>query len=377
MPPRRPSSPLPPVPSARERTRLLRALEADEDALTLEVDGHAVDVTHLSRVYWPASPAMSAPAVTKRDYLRYLVEVAPALLPPLAGRPLTLFRWPTGISGRRVRQKHWEIPVPAFVSRTAIFSESKSAADDYICCDNLATLLWLGHMGALELHGWHSRVRPDSDSASRRTDFAASLAALRASVIEYPDYLLFDIDPFLDPAEVASGSPAAAATASARDFAACREVALWLKDVLDGMALTALLKTSGRTGLHVAVPIERTLPFEAVRDVARLIGGHLAAAHPRVITLDWSVRSRTGKVFLDVNMNVRGKSMPAPWSVRGVPGAPVSMPLDWAELPRVSPLDFRLDTALPRLARHGAAWNALLTGKQSLEAHIAAGARRG
>jgi len=360
-------------PAARERAQLVAALGMPGTDGMLTVEGHAITLTHLDRVYWPADPATGSPPITKRDYLRYLIAVAPALLPPLAGRPLTLFRWPTGIAGRRVRQKHWEIPLPAFVVRTAIFSESKGAADEYILCDNLATLLWLGHMGALELHGWHSRVQPGPDSAVDSTLFAASLESLRGSVIEYPDYLLFDIDPFIYAGGEAPGRPP---EHSAAAFEGCRRVALWLKELLDGLRLTALLKTSGRTGLHVAVPIERTLPYEAVRDVARLIGDHVARAHPQEVSVDWSVQSRTGKVFIDYNMNVRGKSMPAPWSVRGVPGAPVSMPLDWAELPHVSPLEFRLDNALPRLRRHGSAWTAVLTGKQSLEAHVGGTAGR-
>jgi bifunctional non-homologous end joining protein LigD len=361
-------------PTPRERADIDAALQAGDDAVTLGIQGHTVAVTHLSRLYWPPQPEASTPAVTKRDYLRYLVAVSPALLPALAHRPLTLFRWPSGIGGRRVRQKHWEIAVPPYVTRTAIFSESKSAPDDYICCDNLATLVWLGHMGALELHGWHSRITPGPGSATRSTDFAASLAALRASIIEYPDYLLFDIDPF-----VYSGAeaPGRHPERNARAFDLARRAASWLHDLLDAMGLESLLKTSGRTGLHVAVPLCRTLPYAAVREVARLVAAHVLREHPREITLEWSVERRTGKAFLDANMNARGKSMPAPWSVRGVPGAPVSMPLDWDELPGVAPHAFHVGNAAARLARRGDPWARLLTARQDLAARLTGARDRG
>jgi bifunctional non-homologous end joining protein LigD len=355
--------------SARERGHVDAVLQASGDAAELDVQGHRLAVTHLSRVYWPAHPQAHLPAVTKRDYLRYLLAVAPALLPALAHRPLTLFRWPAGITGRRVRQKHWEIPVPAFVTRTAIWSESKSAPDDYICCDNVASLLWLGHMGALELHGWHSRITPGRDAATQSTAFASSLASLRESVVEYPDYLLLDIDPFV---YAGSEAPGRHPEQNERAFDLARRAALWLHDLLDGMGLAALLKTSGRTGLHVAVPLCRTLPYEAVREVARLIAAHVLREHPREVTLEWSVERRTGKVFLDANMNARGKSMPAPWSVRGAPGAPVSMPLDWDELPGAKPQAFHLANAAQRLARHGDPWADLLVAKQDLAARLGA-----
>jgi bifunctional non-homologous end joining protein LigD len=354
--------------SARDRKRVLAALDLPDDDVELAVEGHAFGVTHLSREYWPADREWRTAAVTKRDLLRYLTGAAPFLLPHIADRPLTLFRWPTGIGGRRVRQKHWEISVPPFVARTAIFSQSKGRADDYILCNNLATLLWLGHMGALELHAWHSRVTPGTGEEPSSTDFARSEAALRASVIGYPDYILFDLDPFIySGREPAGRHPEFSAAAYDR----AREAARWLRALLDRTGLTAFVKTSGRTGLHVVVPIRRTLRYDAARDVARLIGEQVLREHPGAITTEWSVDKRTGKVFIDYNMNARGKSMPAPYSPRGLPGAPVSMPLTWRELARGYPPDWRIDTALARLARRGDAWEDVPKDKQDLAAMFA------
>jgi bifunctional non-homologous end joining protein LigD len=352
------------VPSERERAKLLAALDGGKDSVALAVGGHEIDLTHLGRVYWPQEPGLRQASITKRDFVRYCIAVAPAMLPHLADRPLTLFRWPEGIAGRRVLDKHWKITLPPFVERVNVFSESKGHADQYLLCNNLATLIWLAQMGTLELHAWHSRVRPGSDAPLASADFTSSVSALQSSVLELPDYVLFDIDPFIYAGMEPKGrEPAFSAPA----FEEARRVALWLKDLLDGIALESLVKTSGKTGLHVIVPICRTLPFDAVREFARFIGDHLKRLHPKEITVDWSVAKRSGKVFMDGNMNVRGKSISTPYSPRGLAGAPVSMPLTWSNLQHAEPPDFRVTSVLPLLRKHGDAWAGWLERKQNVE----------
>ena len=331
----------------------------------LRIGDDDVAVSNLDRVYWPATPERDQPAITKRDYLRYLTVHATLLLPHIEGRPLTLFRWPEGVDGRRVLMKHWEIRLPGFVQRVDVFSESKGRPDQYILCDNLATLLWLAHMGTLEFHAWHSRVRTGSDTPVGSTEFARSLAALQASVLEHPDYLLFDIDPFIYTGREARAKQPEFSEAA---FERSREVAFWLKALLDAMRLRSFVKTSGKTGLHVVVPIRRALPYATVRDVARTIGDHLMREHRDAITVDWSVDKRTGKVFIDYNMNVRGKSMTVPWSPRGLPGAPVSMPLTWQALRTADPRDHALAALLARRQRPRDPWAAIADAKQDLRA---------
>ena len=123
---------------------------------------------------------------------------------------------------------------------------------------------------------------------------------------------------------------------------------------------------------HVVVPIAPELRFDAVRSMAHFMGQHLMKAHPKDITMDWSVPRRTGKVFLDYNMNVRGKSMIAPYSPRGLAGAPVSMPLTWSELEQTQPMDFRITTAATLLAKHGDRWRDLPSTSQDLQAILSA-----
>jgi bifunctional non-homologous end joining protein LigD len=133
------------------------------------------------------------------------------------------------------------------------------------------------------------------------------------------------------------------------------------------------VKTSGKTGLHVFLPIRRTIDFDAAREVSERVGRHLLRLHPKDITMEWKVEKRTGRIFMDHNMNVRGKTLNSAYSPRGAPGAPVSMPLAWDELAGAHPLDFRITNAPARLARTGDRWAGVLERKQSLEKALKGG----
>ena len=339
-------------------------LENTKSAFTLAVGAHQIRLTHLDRVYWPADAALKQPALTKRDLVRYFAEVSPYILPHLAERPLTMIRMPEGIGGQRFFQKHWEQERPPFVETITVFSGHKDESHGYLLCNNLPTLLWLAQSGTLEFHVWHSRAKPGADAAARGTDYAASLESLEASVLNYPDYVVFDIDPYIYSGSEAQGEEPELNTVA---FEKGKEVAFRLRELLHGMSLEPVVKTSGKTGLHVFVPINRTIDFHAAREVSELVGRHLMRLHPKDITLEWSVPKRTGKIFMDYNMNVRGKTLNVAYSPRGVPGAPVSMPLSWEELASAHPLDFRITNAAQRLSETGDRWRDALSRKLSLE----------
>jgi bifunctional non-homologous end joining protein LigD len=343
---------------------LLAQLDNKKTAFTLAVGPHQIRLTHLDRVYWPADPALKQPALTKRDLMRYFAQVSPYILPHLADRPLTMIRMPEGIGGQRFFQKHWAQERPAFVETITVFSGHKDESHEYLLCNNLPTLLWLAQSGTLEFHVWHSRATPAEDAVSNQTDYASSLESLEASVLNYPDFVVFDIDPYIYSGKEAPGEEPELNTAA---FEKGKEVAFWLRELLHGMSLAPIVKTSGKTGLHVFVPIRRSIDFAAAREVSELVGRHLMRLHPKDITLEWSVPKRTGKIFMDYNMNVRGKTLNVAYSPRGAPGAPVSMPLTWDELAGAHPLDFRLSNAAARLAQTGDRWRDALSGKQSLE----------
>ncbi len=346
---------------------ILQQLEAKRSAFPLAVGSHQIRLTHLDRVYWPADPALRQPAVTKRDLLRYLTRVSPFMLPHLADRPLTMVRMPEGIGGERFFQKHWEQELPPFAHTVTVYSEHKGDRHDYLVCDNLATLLWLAQLGTLEFHVWHSRAKPGADAASESTDFASSLAALESSVLNFPDYVVFDLDPYIYSGKEAPGDEPELNTVA---FEKGKEVAFRLRELLESMGLEPIVKTSGKTGLHVFVPIKRTLDYDAARHVSELVGRHLVRLHPKEITQEWSIPKRTGKIFMDYSMNVRGKTLNVAYSPRGLAGAPVSMPLTWDELAKAHPLDFRVPNAMERLAVTGDRWREALTRKQSLESAL-------
>lgn len=340
---------------------VLEQLESKSNRLDLSVAGTKIRLTNLDREYWPALDR--APAITKREYLRYLAGVSPYMLPHLRDRPLTLIRMPEGIGGERFFQKHWDQERPEFVATVTVFSEHVGGAHDYILAHNLATLLWLGQVGTLEFHVWHSRARSASDSISKSTEYASSLAAMERSVLNYPDYLVFDIDPYIYSGKEA---PGAEPELNARGFAVGKRVAFWINDLLKAMSLRAVVKTSGKTGLHVFVPIERTVTFDEVRQICEMVGRHVLREHPREVTMEWATQKRTGKIFIDYNMNVRGKTLNVAYSPRGAPGAPVSMPLTWDELEAAEPGHFTLRNVLSRLDRTGDRWHDVLSTKQSL-----------
>jgi bifunctional non-homologous end joining protein LigD len=344
---------------------IVEQLNNPKASFTLVVGKDQIKLTHLDRVYWPADPALKQPALTKRDLLRYFAQVSPYILPHLADRPLTMIRMPDGINGQRFFQKHWRQEQPAFVETVRVWSGSKDEEQDYIVCNSLPTLLWLAQSGTLEFHVWHSRARPGSDAKVKSTDFASSEAAMDASVLNFPDYVVFDIDPYIYSGKEKAGDEPELNTVA---FEKGKEVAFWLRELLQTMKLDAVVKTSGKTGLHVFVPIKRSIDFDAARSVSELVGRHLVRQHPKDVTVEWSVPKRTGKIFMDYNMNVRGKTLNVAYSPRGAPGAPVSMPLTWEELANAHPLDFRLANAPERLAQTGDRWHDALSRKYSLEA---------
>jgi bifunctional non-homologous end joining protein LigD len=349
---------------ASEIDAIVAQLQNNKAALTLVVADHQIRLTHLDRVYWPADPALKQPALTKRDLLRYFAQISPYMLPHLADRPLTMIRMPDGIRGQRFYQKHWHQERPAFTETITIFSDHKDESHEYLICNNLPTLLWLAQSGTLEFHVWHSRAKVERDAASTSTDYGSSLASLEESVLNFPDYVVFDIDPYIYSGKEAPGDEPELNTVA---FEKGKEVAFRLRELLNSMGLEPIVKTSGKTGLHVFLPIRRTIDFDAARGVSETIGRHLMRLQPNDITLEWSVPKRTGKIFMDYNMNVRGKTLNVAYSPRGAPGAPVSMPLTWDELATAHPLDFRITNAAERLAETGDRWRDALSRKQSLE----------
>ena len=142
-----------------------------------------------------------------------------------------------------------------------LFSETEGD-QEYLLCNNLPTLLWLGQIADIELHTWYSRVNPEPDGEHLTTDFSGSLENILGSTLNYPDFIVFDLDPYLYSGEEKEGEEP---ELNREAFAKTREVARWLREALASLSLPAFVKTSGRTGLHVYVPIVRRFDFDEVR----------------------------------------------------------------------------------------------------------------
>jgi bifunctional non-homologous end joining protein LigD len=351
------------VTAPNEVGEVLQQLESKSKNLELRVGGAKLKLTNLDRVYWPAIPELKQQAITKRDLVRYLAAVSRYMLPHLRDRPLTMIRMPEGITGERFYQKHWEQSRPDFVQMVSVYSGHKDEKHEYVVANNLPTLLWLGQSGTLEFHVWHSRANVGPDAANKNTDYDSSEESLADSVLNYPDYLVFDIDPYIYSGKEAAGEEP---EFNKKGFEGGRRVAFWLHALLKQMSLEAVVKTSGKTGLHVFVPINRTVTFDGARQITEMVGRHLLKEHPKEITMEWATGKRTGKIFIDHNMNVRGKTLRVAYSPCGSPGATVSMPLTWEELEAAEPTDFAVNNVLPRLEKAGDRWHDALSAKQSL-----------
>jgi bifunctional non-homologous end joining protein LigD len=341
----------------------LAALDAAREDVTIEIEGERLKLTHLDKLLWPPDERAGLQGYTRRDYVRYLLRLGPYMLPHVRDRPLTLIRMPEGITGRRFVHFHYEQRLPSFVETVMIYSEKADRAEEFLLCNNMATLLWLAHIGDLELHVWHSRTSTAPDAEGASTDFVASAESLRRSILNHPDFVVFDLDPYIYSGNEPTG---AQPEFNVEAFERGKAVAYRLKALLDSMKLKTYVKTSGKTGLHVLVPIVRKLEYDRTRTFAETIARHLIRQYPDDISIDWNVTRRTGKVFLDYNMNVRVKTLTAPYSVRGLPGAPVSMPLTWSALETAHPLDYTMTDVPDLVAKSGDVWVDILDAKQDL-----------
>jgi bifunctional non-homologous end joining protein LigD len=341
-------------------SHLLDQLGVRKPHLVLAVEGYEISLTNLDKALWPGS-GRTGP-LTKRDFFQYLVKVSPWLLPHLAGRPLFVTRYPNGINGKSFYQKHFDNP-PKFVRTISIYSSHAEGDGEYLICENLPTLLWLGQMAGLEMHPWFSRIDPAPDAFGRGRKFSGSEATLDKSVLNFPDFVVFDLDPYEYSGREAKGEEP---ELHQKAFRRTCELALRLRDLLGGLGLDIFVKTSGRTGLHLYLPILRKLDYDGVRGIAETIGRYALQEWPEDVTLEWSVERRTGKIFFDYNQNTRGKSLASIFSPRRHPLGTVSMPLAWDNLERVYPTDFTLRTAPGILEAEGDPWAGMLQAKQDL-----------
>jgi bifunctional non-homologous end joining protein LigD len=268
-----------------------------------------VELSHPGKVLFPESPA--GPAVTKGDLVGYYLAVADPMLPLVAGRPVTMIRYPDGITAHPILQKNTPAYFPDWVTRAEVPKQGGSVR--HVICDKRATLAYLANQACVEVHVFLST----------------------AGSLDRPDQLIFDLDPPDD-----------------GQFAGVRRAAVLLRELLESdLGLTTYVKTTGGKGLHVHVPLDAEQDFDAVRQFARQAGDVLAARAPDLVTTEQRKAKRGGLIYADMMRNAYGQHAAAPYSVRGRPGAPVATPLDWAEVADdgLSPHQFTVATVPGRL----------------------------
>lgn len=290
-----------------------------EKRVTVTIAGRRLSLTNLDKVLWPDA------GYTKGDLIDYLVTVAPYLLPHLDGRPLNLTRYPDGIEGKSFYQKDIPPTAPPWV-RTVRIAHSDHDVN-YCLADSPATLAWLGQWACIEIHPWSSRV----------------------SALDRPDFAVFDFDP----------SPPAG-------FGEAVEMAFAVRRMLAEFGLRAYPKTSGATGVHVYLPIVRRYTYKDVENLVGRVADILHRVFPDRTTRERTVARRRG-IYIDHLQNIKGKTLASVYSPRPHPGAPVSTPVTWEELPRVRPLDFTIRTVRERLAREGDVFAPVLSDVQDPE----------
>ncbi|WP_243900856.1 non-homologous end-joining DNA ligase [Glycomyces niveus] len=279
---------------------------------TMHINGHDLKLSKVEKELFPADH------VSKGDLVGHYRAVAEAMLPHLAGRPLTLRRFPDGIAGSGFFQKHAADYFPDWVRTETM--KAKEGTVDYVVCDDEATLVYLANQAAIEFHVWLSTVdKPD-----------------------HPDRLVIDLDP-------ADGTP----------VALLRDVARRFRDLYVEVGLAPFVQATGGRGFHITAPLDRTADYDAVHDLAVGLAERLAAADPDHLTTAQRKAKRGDRVFLDCGRNRYAQTFVCPYSLRARPGAAVAAPLDWAELGRAAPDGQDPASMRRRLARKTDPWTGM------------------
>lgn len=343
--------------AAEDVQAVLSQLAGKEKQFELLVQREKISLTNLDKVLWPKTDKHEA--INKRDYLRVITELSPYLLGYLHSRPLTLVRSPDGVRGKRFYQKHWNWAPPEFMDMVRLADpEKEGGIQEYLLCDNLATLLFLAQNGVLEFHTFSSLLSPiaEADSETHKDRATAPNGTISAEVeswLDYPDVLVFDLD-FHTQTEKVRARPLDEGA-----FEKTRSAAFMLRDVFLSMGLSPFVKTSGKNGVHVVLPIQRNVEFEVVRFVAETVRQFMGKTHRDHIALDTDSSRKLGRVYLDHGPNGKGRTVVAAYSPRFAPEATISCPLSWADLETARPEDFHILNIVDRLATKGDSWAGL------------------
>jgi bifunctional non-homologous end joining protein LigD len=297
----------------------------------LEIDGRELRVSNLDKVLYPGN------GFTKASVIDYYVKIAKYILPHLKDRPLTLKRYPDGVTSEYFYEKNAPKHKPEWV-KVAKVPRKTGGSINYVLINDLPSLIWAANLASLELH----------------------VFLARAPKIQQPTSIVFDLDP---------GEPA--------DVLDCARVSLWIRDLLEALKLKSFVKSSGSKGLQLYIPLNTPTTYEKTQPFARAIAELLVREHPDRVESQMAKKLRAGKVFIDWSQNSESKTTVCAYSLRAKRDRPfVSMPFAWDEIQRAckkndaSAFYMYPDAALKRLAKIGDLFEPILKLKQKLPARF-------
>src|SRR5271166_3897029 len=293
----------------------------------VEVEGRKLSLANLEKVLYPAA------GFAKGQVVDFYVRIAPALLPHLAGRPLTMKRYPGGVDREYFCEKNAPMHRPDWVKTAPVWSDSNHRTINFILANDLPTLVWIANLASIELH----------PSLSLAADIAT------------PTMIVFDLDP---------GPPA--------NIVQCAQVGLWVRAIFDHFGLKSFPKTSGSKGMQIYVPLNTKTSYQQTKSFAHAIARLLEQEHPDLVVSDMKKAVRTNKVFVDWSQNDQHKTTISVYSLRAREHPTVSTPVTWDEVEQVlrkknaARLVFEAKDVLARVEKMGDLFEPVLRLKQKL-----------
>jgi bifunctional non-homologous end joining protein LigD len=292
----------------------------------VEIDGRSLNLSNLDKVLYPQT------GTTKAEIIDYYARIAPVMVPHLAGKPITLVRYPNGVDDKHFFEKNCPKHKPDWLPTIAMDVSAKTKVD-FCALEEPAALVWTANLAALELHPGLA-TRDDLDS---------------------PKVMVFDLDP---------GPPATAIE--------CAQVALWLREALERLSLEGFVKTSGKKGLQLYVPLNTPTTFEKTREMSLAVAQVLERVHPDHVLTEMTRALRPGKVFIDWSQNARHKTTVGVYSLRAFERPTCSTPLTWDEVEAAldhkdpEKVRFEMSAVLDRVDRLGDLFAPILEMQQDL-----------
>ena len=289
--------------------------------MKLEIDQNKVKLSNLNKILWPDLK------ITKGDMIDYYIQMYPFIKKYLHNRPLSLKIFPDGINKASFYRKNCPDYAPEWLSTTPLPS-GKNKVINWITVNKLSDLVWIANHATIELHGWFSTIKKPLK----------------------PDFAVFDLDP-----------------GNNTNFGELIETAQLIKMITDKLNIKSFLKTSGKRGLHIYIPINNKYSYKEVKYFLKKIAKIIIESRTDLATIEWRKENREGKLHIDYRQNGRGKTLPSPYSLRPTTNATVSTPIYWRELNKNLDLSsFNIINIKERIQNYGDPWKDIFEHRQNL-----------